>query len=100
MVSTEKVEKVVNEPINPVPINKVNSTLIDFFIVITVRIQLSKKQPKRFINKVPSGNPLAGCIHSPILYLDIAPKNPPSITDNSFNRFSLLSNEDNALNPL
>jgi hypothetical protein len=61
-----------------------------------VRNHPRKKQPMRFINKVPRGNPLSVCIHSPIAYLDIAPKKPPSITEINFNPFSLLSHEYNA----
>lgn len=53
MVSTEKVEKVVNEPINPVPINKVNSALIGFFKVKIVRNQLSKNNLRDLLKGFP-----------------------------------------------
>lgn len=60
---------------------------------MNVRNHPRKKQPMRFIMKVPRGNPLSVEIHSPIQYLVNAPKNPPSITEINFNLFSLLSHE-------
>src|SRR5690625_3518500 len=80
----EKVENVVKEPINPDPNSKVSSGLIIFFWLTNVSNHPRIKQPLRLIKKVPKDNPLCVSIHSPNANRDIAPKNPPIITNNKF----------------
>lgn len=82
MVSTENVENVVKEPINPVPKIKVYAGFIVFLRLTNVKNHPRIKQPIRLTESVANGNPFSVYSHSPTENLQIVPKNPPIITNN------------------
>lgn len=75
-VSTLKVEKVVKDPIKPVPIAVFNSADNGIFLQLEYMIRANKKLPDKLIQSVVIGKKLSEKKTNPIKYLKIAPKKP------------------------
>ena len=75
-VSTLNVEKVVKDPIKPVPIAVFNSADNGIFLQLEFKSHANKKLPNKLIQRVAIGKKLSEKKAIPIKYLIIAPKKP------------------------
>lgn len=99
-ISTEKVEKVVKDPKNPMAMNAYKFSLS----IIPIK-KPNNKEPMRLTASVPTGNGVLMIFENnkETAYLQTAPKKPPAatkITDTSPAPLSFVSKPNTSLNKL